>query len=271
MTSIRQVLQAAQKRIDRFDAQLLLGFCLSKNRIYLITHETDELDSTTLEHFETLVSRREAGEPFAYIVGVQEFFSRAFKVTPDVLIPRPDTETLIETTLEEIKRYPAETLLDMGTGSGCIAITLALEAKHLKVYASDICPRALAIAQENAQALHASITLYEGAWYTAISENQRFDVIVSNPPYIESNDEHLKSLTYEPISALTDGDNGLTDLEKIITGAPAHLNAYGLLVLEHGWNQGAAVRNLFDADIWRDVRTVKDLGGNDRITLARLR
>lgn len=271
MATIKEALFAASHRIDRFEARLLLAHLLQCRREYFITHDQDEISDDNLNRYESLITRREQGEPIPYIIGQQEFFSRPFRVREGVLIPRPDTETLIETVLEETNRTQAQTLLDMGTGSGCIAITLALENPALSVSATDLSEKALEIAKENACTLGAEIKFSQGAWYDALSNDARFDVIVSNPPYIHPEDEHLSALQYEPISALTDGHDGLEDLRSIVAGAPKHLNPYGLLVLEHGWDQGQAVRNLFNPEIWQNVRTVRDLGENDRVTLARLK
>lgn len=271
MATISQALKEASQLIDRLDARLLLCFCLSKPRTYLIAHDREEIDEALLTQYKALVKRRHVGEPFPYITGTQEFFSRAFKVTPAVLIPRPDTETLIEEVLSEIEHHPAQTLLDLGTGSGCIAITLAKECPSLQVFATDFSKAALQVACTNAQMHKASIKFSHGSWFNAIADNAVFDIIVSNPPYIEKADVHLENLTYEPISALTDGGNGLKDLKEIISGAPKHLKPGGLLVLEHGWNQGKAVRDLFDLTLWETPQTLKDLGDNDRITKARLK
>lgn len=181
MATIRQILVEASQRIDRFDARLLLCFCLNKPRTFLIAHDQDELDDETLKSFLALVARREKGEPFPYIVGTQEFFSRPFCVNPNVLIPRPDTETLIELVLEEVKTHPAQTLLDMGTGSGCIAITLALELPNFQVWATDYSEKALDVASTNASSLGANVRFSQGSWYDALPNGQRFDIIVSNP------------------------------------------------------------------------------------------
>lgn len=271
MATIKEVLFAVARRIDRFEARLLLAHLLQCRREYFITHDNDELSDEVLTRYEALIARREAGEPVPYIIGEQEFFSRPFHVREGVLIPRPDTETLIETVLAEIDRCQAKTLLDMGTGSGCIAITLALENPSLCVSASDFSEKALKVAQENAKTLGADIKFYHGSWYEALSADMRFDMIVSNPPYIHPQDEHLAALQYEPITALTDGVDGLKDLRAIVTGAPNHLTSQGFLAMEHGWDQGQAVRNLFDPEIWCDVKTIKDLGDNDRVTMGRLK
>ena len=236
-----------------------------------VTHDNDEITDDVRQKYDTLIARREAGEPVPYIIGEQEFFSRPFKVREGVLIPRPDTETLIETVLAQATCYQAKTLLDMGTGSGCIAITLALEMPELRVTATDFSDKALIVAKENADALQAKIEFHQGSWYEALPEGARFDIIVSNPPYIHPEDHHLANLRYEPITALTDGYDGLKDLRAIVAGAPDHLQSGGLLAMEHGWDQGEAVRNLFDSDRWCDVKTIKDLGENDRVTLGRLK
>jgi release factor glutamine methyltransferase len=178
---------------------------------------------------------------------------------------------LIETVLQEAANHRATSLLDMGTGSGCIAITLALEMPELAVTATDFSEKALAIAKDNAKTLKARISFHQGSWYEALPNDARFDIIVSNPPYIHPQDHHLANLRYEPITALTDGVDGLKDLRAIVADAPNHLNANGLLAMEHGWDQGEAVRNLFDESLWYDVRTIKDLGDNDRVTLGRLK
>ena len=271
MTTIAQALDHAYHLIDLFEAKLLLATLLGKGRTYLITHDRDPLDSDTLNIYLSLVARRQKGEPIPYITGTQEFYGRPFHVTPDVLIPRPDTETLIEAVLSLSKEHTIRTLLDMGTGSGCIAVTLALELAQTQVAASDISQEALSIARENAAALNARVRFYESDWFESVHELTLFDVIVSNPPYIHPADEHLTNLTYEPTSALTDGINGLKDIEKIILGAPDHLNRSGFLLLEHGWDQAQAVQSLFNPRIWEAPQTIKDLAGNDRVTIARLR
>lgn len=271
MATIKEVLFAATRRIDRFEARLLLAHLLQCRREYFITHDNDLVADDVLIRYENLLARREKGEPIPYIIGEQEFFSRPFRVREGVLIPRPDTETLIETVLSEAQRTNAQTLLDMGTGSGCIAITLALENPALTVGATDLSEIALEVARENANALGANITFFQGPWYDALPSNARFDIIVSNPPYIHPDDEHLAALQYEPITALTDGFDGLKDLRAIVDGAPLHLNPQGLLAVEHGWDQGPTVRALFAPEIWCEIKTIKDLGDNDRVTLGRLK
>ena len=269
MPTIAQALIEAPQQIDRFEAKLLLAAALGKDRTYLIAHDRDALQDDVLALYRQFIERRLRGEPVPYILGKQEFFGRSFHVCSAVLIPRPDTETLIETVLQYCREHDVRTLLDLGTGSGCIAITLALELPQLQVFASDNSQEALAVARENAQELGARVRFYESDWFSALHEFTLFDAIVSNPPYIRRDDEHLLQLGYEPIQALTDGNDGLDDIRQIIKQAPRHLNRGGLLAFEHGWDQARAVRDLFSDPIWDTPRTVKDLAGNDRVTFAR--
>lgn len=271
MTTIHQAELHASKVIDHFEARLLLAFCLGVNRTYLITHDKEELSETILKRYEDCVQKRALGMPVPYICGTQEFYGRPFKVTPDVLIPRPDTETLIDFVLEQCPAKQKLSLLDLGTGSGCIAITLALENPFLAVTATDLSNGALRVAKQNAESLKAPVTFRQGSWFEALPIGQHFDVIVSNPPYIHKDDIHLKNLQYEPLHALTDGSNGLSNIAHIIKSAPDYLNKNGLLAFEHGWDQGAAVQELFNQQhIWRNIRTLRDLGDNDRVTAAYL-
>ena len=271
MPTIQESIIFASKRIDRFEAKLLLAHCLGVGRTYLITHDRDELPPSVWEKYKNGVQQRSEGMPIPYICGSQEFFGRPFKVTPDVLIPRPDTETLVEFILNSCAPEHSASLLDLGTGSGCIAVTLALEKTNFKVSATDVCERALNVARQNAHQLKASVNFYLGSWFDAIPTGKMFDIIVSNPPYIHQDDEHLKNLTYEPIGALTDGFNGLTHIEHIISQAPYFLTSNGLLAFEHGWDQGEAVRAIFEKNgCWEKIQTIKDLGNNDRVTAAYL-
>ncbi len=272
MPTIRQSIDQASQLIDRFEAKLLLAHCLGVGRTYLITHDRDAISPSVWRNYQHCVEQRAAGIPIPYIRGQQEFFGRPFKVSPDVLIPRPDTETLIEFVLNCYPKNKSFTLLDMGTGSGCIAITLALENPLFKVSASDLSANALAIAAQNAKLLNADVDFYLGDWFQAIPKDLSFDIIVSNPPYIRHDDEHLKNLTFEPIGALTDNFDGLQNLEHLILHAPTFLNERGRLVLEHGWDQGLSVQKLFEKQgCWESIQTLKDLGGNDRITSASLK
>lgn len=260
-------LSRASAQIGRFEAHLLLAHVLGKSREYLIAHDDEELSAETATAFEMIVSLRLAGTPVPYLTGRQEFFGRWFMVDDNVLIPRPDTEVLIEQAL--LVAGPQPRILDLGTGSGCIAITLALEIPGSSVTATDKSAEALAVCRRNAQTLHADVRLLQGSWFEALPSGETFDLIVSNPPYIHPEDEHLAALEFEPASALTDGIDGLQDLRKIAAGAMSRLNSGGWLLLEHGWDQGAAVRSLLEEAGFAGIHTKKDYGGNERVTMGR--
>ena len=250
--SIRAQLGKASPVIGRFEAMILLGFVIGKPREYLIAHDEAELTEDQILQFD---------------MGSQEFFGRHFHVTDAVLIPRPDTEVLVEQALLVVAGNPK--VLDLGTGSGCIGITLALEIPGAQVTATDASEAALEIARGNAAELAAKVEFREGFWWDALVPNSQFDLIVSNPPYIRPDDEHLRNLEYEPLQALTDGINGLECLQAIADGAIAHLTPGGWLLLEHGYDQGAEVRAMLEQAGFAAVRTKKDYGGNDRVTMGR--
>ncbi|WP_410499495.1 peptide chain release factor N(5)-glutamine methyltransferase [Chitinibacter sp. S2-10] len=263
LPTYRELIQSSQ--IERFDAQVLLLHVLQKNRAWLIAHDDEAATSLEAAQFSALARRRYDGEPVAYLLGRREFYGRDFIVNSSVLIPRPDTELLVELALE---RAPENgKVIDLGTGSGCIPITIKLERPDLIVSALDLSGDALAVAQANAQALHADVRLLQSDWFAAV-QGEVFDLIVSNPPYIHSDDEHLNQgdLRFEPTGALTDGHDGLHHLRSIINAAPAHLQRGACLLLEHGWDQGAACRELLQAAGFSDVQTWQDLGRNDRVS-----
>lgn len=266
--AIRAQLAKAAPVIGRFEAMILLGFTIGKPREFLIAHDETELTDDQILQFDLLVSMRADGMPVPYLTGSQEFYGRHFHVTDAVLIPRPDTEVLIEQALL-VAPPPPMRILDLGTGSGCIAVTLALEIPGAKAVATDASDAALEIARGNAAALGADVDFREGFWWNAVQPGEVFDLIVSNPPYIHPEDEHLKNLTYEPLPALTDGINGLDCLETIAGGAFERLAPGGWLLLEHGWDQGDAVRAMLEQAGFAAVRTKKDYGGNDRVTMGR--
>jgi len=217
-----------------------------------------------------LLKRRLNGEPIAYILGYREFYGLKLQVTADTLIPRPDTETLVEATLAKAPRNQPCKILDLGTGTGAIALAIAKHRPQALVTAVDASDAALKIAQENVQNLKiTNVQFILSDWFGAL-QNQTFDVIVSNPPYIEQNDVHLSQgdLRYEPISALVSGQDGLDDIRKIIDSASHHLNPRGLLMLEHGYNQAESVAMLLRDAGFKGIETVKDLGGNNRVTLG---
>ena len=250
------------------DAQVLLCHVLARPRSYLFTWPERELEAHQQQSFLALLARRERGEPVAHLTGEREFFGRNFSVTPDTLIPRPDTETLVELALKLGPAGPAR-VVDLGTGTGAIGVTLALERPQWQVTLTDLSAAALSVAGGNARQLGAQVTLQQGSWL----EDCRgpFDVIVSNPPYIDPADHHLDEgdVRFEPRSALVADQRGLADLATIITQSAARLVAGGWLLLEHGYQQGAQVRALMEAGRFDGVRTERDLGGNERVTVGR--
>ena len=265
-------------QLPRAEARRLLASLTGQPLTWFMAHGDDPADPNTATRFQALAERRRAGEPLAYLLGQQEFYGRPFAVSPAVLIPRADTETLVETPLEQLlllrqqRRTVPLSLLELGTGSGIIAITLALEAPDTEVHAVERSPEALAVAQQNAKALGADrIHWHPGSWWQALASPRRFDLIVSNPPYIAANDHHLQQgdLRFEPPQALAAGPDGLDDLRIIIGGAPAHLNPGGWLLLEHGYDQEAPVQTLLRDAGFADVFTRRDLAGQPRVSGGR--
>ena len=269
--TVADALRAAANRIDRIDAELLLLHVVERERIWLFTHDSEVLDDANAAAFDALIARREAGEPVAYLVGTRGFWTLDLTVTPDTLIPRPETERLVELALERIPLNTAARIVDLGTGSGAIALAIARERPHSRVIATDASEAALVVARRNAERNSiVNIAFRAGSWFAPVA-GERFDLVVSNPPYIESDDPHLKEgdLRFEPATALAAGHDGLDDLRVIATEAASHLTQRGWLLVEHGWNQGDAVRDLFTAAGLIEVHTVTDLEGRDRITLGR--
>lgn len=306
--------------LPRTEARRLLASLTGQPLTWFMAHGDDPAAPNIATRFQALAERRRAGEPLAYLLGQQEFYGRPFAVSPAVLIPRADTETLVETALEQLLLLrqqrrtvevpgaeapalvspPAQThtcqgqssadaqaplsetssrpvhqplsLLELGTGSGIIAITLALEAPDTEVHAVERSPEALAVAQQNAKTLGAArIHWHPGSWWQALASPRRFDLIVSNPPYIAANDHHLQQgdLRFEPPQALAAGPDGLDDLRIIIGGAPAHLTPGGWLLLEHGYDQEAPVQALLRDAGFADVFTRRDLAGQPRVSGGR--
>ncbi len=269
--TVHHVLRAAAARIDRIDAELLLLHVLGKPRSWLFGHDTDALDMGDVAAFEALVVRREAGEPVAYLTGRRGFWTLELAVTPATLIPRPETELLVERALERLPRDAAARIADLGTGSGVIALALAKERPRARVIATDASEAALTVARANAAENGIDNTEFRhGSWFAPLA-GERFDLIASNPPYIEADDPHLGEgdLRFEPMSALASGGDGLDDLRVIVGEAPSHLVDGGWLLVEHGWNQGAAVRALFADAGFIDIETARDLEGRERVTLGR--
>ena len=269
----QQALQAARTLgLDRLDAQLLLLHALGRpdaDRAWLLAHDEDPLPEPAADVFRRLSLRRAAGEPLAYIVGYKDFFGLRFAVDARVLVPRPDTETLVQWALDVAEMAAPESVrvLDLGTGSGAIAVAVAVTlAKNLPdgglpatVHAVDTSAAALAVAAVNAKALQANVQFIESHWFDKVSGHYHF--IASNPPYIASADPHLSALTHEPTAALTAGPDGLDDLRQIITQAPAHLLAGGWLLLEHGYDQANSVRALLMQRGFAEVHSRQDLAG----------
>lgn len=262
-------------QLPRAEARRLLASLTGQPLTWFMAHGDDPADPDTTTRFQALAERRRAGEPLAYLLGQQEFYGRPFTVSPAVLIPRADTETLVETALEQLlllrrqRRAVPLSLLELGTGSGIIAITLALEAPDTEVHAVERSPEALTVAQQNAKTLGANrIHWHPGSWWQALASPRRFDLIVSNPPYIAANDHHLQQgdLRFEPPQALAAGPDGLDDLRIIIGGAPTHLNPGGWLLLEHGYDQEAPVQALLRDAGFADVFTRRDLAGQPRVS-----
>ncbi|MBV7538474.1 peptide chain release factor N(5)-glutamine methyltransferase [Duganella sp. sic0402] len=253
-------------QLDALDNRVLLCYALGINRIALITQSERVLSDGELQRYSALVQRRLDGEPIAYIVGQREFFGLPFEVSSAVLIPRPDTELLVELTLE---RTPVRgRVLDMGTGSGAIAVSVAHNRADADVTALDVSDAALAVAQRNADTNQARVSFLRSDWYTALADAPRFDVIAANPPYIASGDHHLSEgdLRYEPVGALTDHADGLSALRIIIAGAPAHLKPQGWLLMEHGYDQAEQVRALLSAAGYAEVQSWRDLAGIERVS-----
>ena len=246
---------------------MLLCQATGLTREQLITCHENILDAEQVAVFLHLAHARLQGQPMAYLLERREFYGRMFKVNPSVLIPRPETELLVETVLDALAQFEAPTLLDLGTGSGAIAITCALEAPHAKVSASDISTAALNIACFNAQQLAAPVTFVESDWWQQF-EQQRFDVIVSNPPYIAAGDAHLQQgdLRFEPQHALTDFADGLAAYREIIAHAPHHLNPHGWLWLEHGYDQAEVIQHLLEQTGFEKLQCLTDLGGQPRVS-----
>lgn len=266
-----QVLAAAQNLgLDRLDTQLLLLHALGKpdsDRSWLLAHDTDELAPEVIELFHALSLRRAHGEPLAYIVGHKEFFGLALQVDKRVLVPRPDTETLVEWSLDILKSQgPALQVLDLGTGSGAIALAIAHSLKaagrEAQVMAVDASAPALEVARENARRLNLAVAFIESRWLARVSG--RFHLIASNPPYIASTDPHLAALKHEPLQALASGADGLDDLRHIIDQSPPSLLPGGWLLLEHGYDQADWVRQLLERRGFVQVSSRQDLGGIER-------
>ena len=294
MTTVSAALAAARAKLPASEGRLLLGHLLEREPAWLIAHDDEVLEEAALRRFASLVARRARGEPLAYLIGQREFFAREFAVSPAVLIPRPETELLVEIARTRIAANHAPTVersgasgqvtvlatgacegtrvLDLGTGSGCIAITLALECPRAQVSAVDASAAALVVARRNAQQLGAAVRFLHSDWFAALA-GESFELIVANPPYIAAGDPHLVAgdLRHEPVAALTGGVDGLASIRRIIGVAPAHLAPGGQLWLEHGYDQAGMVRELLAAAGFADIEQHVDLAGIVRISGGRRR
>ena len=273
---VAELLREATARLPgeeaRFEAEQLLLHALGVERAWLFAHATDAVDEAGCQRFEALLARRIEGQPLAYLTGQRGFWTLDLHVNAATLIPRPETELLVEQALARLPQGDLRRVADMGTGSGAIALSIASERPLATMIATDLHAATLAVAVKNAQA-HAleNVWFRRGHWHDALG-NDRFDMIVSNPPYIAAGDPHLQQgdLRFEPAPALASGADGLDAIREIISGAPGHLVPGGWLLLEHGWDQGAAIRALLEQAGFGDVETVQDLEQRDRVTLGRL-
>jgi len=263
------VLQAALP-LDPLENRILLCHATGLSRVQLITRGDQPVSEDEAARLEELLRRRLAGEPIAYIVGKREFFGLDFEVGEAVLIPRPDTELIVELAIERLPQRGR--LLDMGTGSGAIAVSVAHARPDAAVTALDVSEAALAVARRNAANNRAAVRFLHSDWFGALDAGEGFELIASNPPYIAAGDEHLSQgdLRFEPAGALTDHADGLSALRTIIQGSPAHLVPGGWLLMEHGYDQAASVRALLDAGGYREVQSWRDLAGIERVTGGRI-
>lgn len=261
----------ARAKIDRLDARLLLEYATGCSHADLLARPETPVIAPAWEQFAEWVARRAAGEPLAYLTGEAEFRGRVFQVSPAVLIPRPETEILIELALEKMRGLAAPKVVDLGTGSGIVAISLALECPPATIATVDFSQEAIDVARNNAGRLGAKVDFYQGDWFAPLA-GQRFDLVVSNPPYVAAGDPHLalNGLPHEPQMALTDGADGLECIRRIVADASLHLNSGGWLLIEHGYDQGEACRNLLTAAGFKSASTFPDLAGIARVSGAHL-
>jgi release factor glutamine methyltransferase len=254
----------------RLEAEVLLSHVLGVSRAWIYANADKAVEDQHIEQFFSCVERRASGEPMAYITGSREFWSLSLKITNDVLVPRPETELLVETALEHIPPGAGWRVADLGTGSGAVALALAYERPHCEVYATDISASALRVARENALRLNLPrIHFHQGSWFEALPG--RFHVIVSNPPYIANADPHLLmgDCRFEPEAALSPGKDGMSAIHAIATGARVALENHGFLIFEHGYDQGQQSRTLLKQLGYLEVQTVRDLAGLERVTVGR--
>lgn len=271
---IDEALAGAVERLEpvsdsaRLDAEILLARTLDVPRSYLFAHPEDRLDANACHRYADVVSRRVEGLPMAYITGEKEFWSMTLHVSPETLVPRPETEIVVDRALRHLPRQSEATVLDLGTGSGAIALAIARERPLCRIIATDVSAAAIAVAEENARR-HGlpNVEFRVGDWIDPV-RGERFDLVVSNPPYVASADSHLETLGFEPRTALEAGPDGLRDIRRIAESAGAVLVADGLMLLEHGMDQAEQVRAILEENGWSVVETCRDLAGLPRVTTA---
>lgn len=268
---------SAQKQLShiesaKLDAEVLLSHCLKCDRSHLYAYPEEELLASCLTQFNSLISNRAKGHPIAHLTGYREFWSIKLKVTPDTLIPRPETECLVEHALTKIEPDAQINVLELGTGTGAIAIAIASERSNINITATDISEAALDVAKENANTQQTTINFIQADWLT-FKANTKFSIVLSNPPYISNSDPFLKKgdVRFESESALIANDDGLADLRTIIEQAKIVLEENGWLILEHGYQQGQAVRDLFIKNMYKEIETYADYAGHERVTLGQLK
>lgn len=257
---------------SRYEVEHLLMHVLQRDRAWLFAHATDLVPAGVQTEFSALLRRRIGGEPVAYLTGKRNFWTLELKVTPDTLIPRPETELLVELALERLPENALHAVADLGTGSGAIALAIACERPNARVIGTDVSAAALTVAHENARANNVhNVEFRHGSWFAPLA-GKRFQIVVSNPPYIAAGDPHLRQgdLRFEPAGALASGVDGLDAIREITARAPGHLVAGGWLLLEHGWEQGESIRALLTQAGFAEVSTAKDLEERDRVTLGRI-
>jgi release factor glutamine methyltransferase len=277
LTSIRQQLLWASGLFNaisgsaRLDSEVLLAHCLQKDRSYLMTWPQKDLTGEQMDCFRDLVQRRLQPQPVAYLVGYREFYSLSLITTVDTLVPRPETELLVDTVLELTRDNPGLEILDLGTGTGAIALAIKKHARSCRVSATDYLEETLKIARRNAKNLSLEVQFIQSDWYQALASDSVYDIIVSNPPYIAADDPCLQQgdLPAEPMQALCSGESGLEAVQTIISGAGSRLKNAGMLVLEHGFEQALAVRQLMARHGFENIRTELDFSGLERMTMGR--
>lgn len=275
MTTVAALLREAGSKLEsetpRLDAELLLGFVLQKNSAWFLAHGDDELPLPSRVKFLELLERRIAGEPIAHIIGSRGFWTLDLRVTADTLIPRPETELLVELAISKCASDKKLRILDLGTGTGAIALAIASECKNAEMIAVDKSAVALQVARENARKNNLQVEFIQSDWFEALAD-KKFDLIVSNPPYIPNHDPHLSlgDVRFEPMMALASGVDGLDDIRLIIAQAPHYCLPDAWLMIEHGFDQGEAIRALFSNAGFSNVETVQDLEQRDRVTTGQL-